>query len=187
MLSSVYLVYCHESLDKCSVSEGPVCGSDGQTYSSAYSFCQINGRNSNVYIARKGPCCSCQNLCYNTLTRGYNSNTKKHVASIRPMPTGFSTEISWRLLCNQQADTVQLYECKFGGGTFISPDSGCEGQESLGSVGYIYTKQVGGTIPLYRCFSSQLNDHMVSKDAGCESPLYRTESLLGYVIPTQQP
>lgn len=179
VLSTVYSTYCQT----CPEYNGLVCGNDGKTYSSVRSFCQANRSNSTAYIVKNGPCCDCQRLCYTTLTRGYNSNTKKHAASSRPMP-GFRTEAIWNLPCDGTPNTHPLYECQSSGGSFLSPDRGCEGQTSLGLVGNIFDTQVDGSIPLFRCYSQSLDDHMVSPNANCESTLYKTESLLGYVDPS---
>ena len=51
----------------------------------------------------------------------------------------------------------------------------------MGPVGWIYTSQVAGTVPLYACVSAGGLDHMVSTDPACEA--YDPVGLLGYALP----
>ena len=117
------------------------------------------------------------------LIRGVKSG--KHWATTRQLPKGYSQDsVNWRLLREAKSGTVLLYECCIGNGSscdhsMVSPASNCEGQFNMGPLGYAYTSQVAGTVPLYRCYKN--GDHMVSGDAGCEG--YTNESILGYVYP----
>ena len=52
----------------------------------------------------------------------------------------------------------------------------------MGPMGYIYTKQVAGTSPVYRCYNPSSGDHMISPDVNCETSSYKMESLVGYAI-----
>lgn len=77
--------------------------------------------------------------------------------------------------------TQPLYSCKQGSEDFFSSnDPLCEGQLTLGLVGYVYpTPPVGiSSIPLYRCIVTGDGDHFVSPDPLCEGA--KTEKLLGY-------
>ena len=71
-----------------------------------------------------------------------------------------------------------LYECKVGEHNLLTRDVGCEGQHPMGPVGYAYTAQEPGTVPLHRCRAGA--DHFVSTSPTCEGQTH--EQLLGYVL-----
>jgi hypothetical protein len=121
------------------------------------------------------------------LIRGVKSS--KHWATTRQLPSGYTQDsVSWRLLRDQRAGTVLLYECCLGNGTtcdhsLVTTASNCEGQFNMGPLGYAYSSQVSGTVPLYRCYNNTSGDHMVSGASNCEASSYAQESVLGYVYP----
>jgi hypothetical protein len=74
-----------------------------------------------------------------------------------------------------------LYECRVAQHNMLTTDVGCEGQLSLGPVGYAQTTQTAGTVALYRCRVGQGTDHFVSSDPACEGQA--VDLALGYVLP----
>ncbi len=74
---------------------------------------------------------------------------------------------------------VPLYACMASQDQFLSINSQCEGQLSLGIVGYLSATTTTGAATLYRCITSATGDHFASLDAACEGQT--TESVLGYV------
>ncbi len=124
--------------------------------------------------------CGFENLPYTKLVRGYKGG-RGHWASTRLLPAGFTAEQSYRLHRETQPGTAMLYECMTGDDSFLSKDPGCEGQLTMGPLGFIHGAPADGTVPLYRCISTNGDDHMISADPGCES--YDTEELLGHAQP----
>lgn len=129
------------------------------------------------------PSCGFEYGDYTVMMRG--SANGKHWVTSRQFPSGVTTENRWKLLRNPAADTRMVYECRIGATgdhTFISAAANCENQFNMGPMGYIYTKQVAGTSPVYRCYNPSSGDHMISPDVNCETSSYKMESLVGYAI-----
>lgn len=124
--------------------------------------------------------CGFEVLPYVRLTRSY-LGSRGHWASSRIAPTGFATEQTWRLLRDPAAGTVLLYECRVGNHNLLTTDVGCEGQLPLGPVGYAWTTNAAGRVPIYRCRVGAGQDHFISPAANCEGQV--TEQLLGYGLP----
>jgi RHS repeat-associated protein len=75
---------------------------------------------------------------------------------------------------------VPLYSCMVGGNDeMVSWNPTCEGQSTLGRLGYVYNpalSQPAGTVPVYRCLIG--TDHFTSTTTNCEGQV--VEFLLGY-------
>lgn len=83
----------------------------------------------------------------------------------------------------QNGATLALYSCKSGSTNyFVSTDSACAGQVTIGLEGYGYAQPPQGTqtTPLYSCATTK--DHFVSSDPKCggQAP---AGTLLGYAVP----
>lgn len=126
--------------------------------------------------------CGFQHLPYVQLRRGYSAAAGRHWASTRQFPGGVTTEQTYRLRRQPASGTVLLYECQAGDGhTFLTRQPGCENVFAMGPVGYAWTSQVSGTVPLYRCRNTTSQDHIITTQSGCEG--YTLEQTLGYVLP----
>ncbi|MBI1748839.1 MAG: hypothetical protein HYR55_19975 [Acidobacteria bacterium] len=125
--------------------------------------------------------CGFEDLPYTRLQRGYNPS-RGHWVSSRRLPAGFTPEASgWRLFRDEVPGTNLLYECAAGGHNFLTKEVGCENQQPMGPVGYIYTTPVAGTIALRRCRIGEGRDHFATTHPTCEGQI--DEGILGYVIP----
>lgn len=124
--------------------------------------------------------CGFEDLPYVRLRRGYSSE-RGHWASTRLLPPGFSEERSWLLLRNEEPGTILLFECEVGGHNFLTDLPGCEGQQPMGPVGYVYEAEEPDTVPLFRCRIGGGRDHFVSSHAECEGQT--VERLLGWALP----
>ncbi len=65
-----------------------------------------------------------------------------------------------------------------GGHNFLTDQPGCEGQQPMGPVGYIYESERPDTVPLLRCVVGGGRDHFVSSHGTCEGQT--VERVLGY-------
>lgn len=111
--------------------------------------------------------CGFEDLPYVRLTR--SATPGGHWASTRTPPANSTTEGSMLLLRDEAPGTVMLFECRIATNrNFITRDRTCNVGTPYGPVGYAYTSQVAGTMPLYRCFKSATADHFVSRDPACE-------------------
>ena len=129
------------------------------------------------------PACGFQHLPYVRMKRGSNSSSM-HWITTRQFPSGFQFERAWKILREPAEGTRMVYECRVGGANgnhaMISTDPSCEGQFNMGPMGYVYTSQVTGTSPIYRCYVNANGSHFVSPASNCEGQ--KTGSLIGYAI-----
>lgn len=124
--------------------------------------------------------CGFDDLPYVRVTRSFLSS-RGHWCSSRRPPPGFVAESSVRIHRHEQPDTALLYECRVGTHDMLSRDVGCEGQATLGPVGWIATTARAGWVPLYRCRIGAGTDHFMSTDAACEGAT--VDHQLGWVLP----
>ncbi len=115
---------------------------------------------------------------YHHADGGHFSATKK----VGP-PPGFTSEgLLGSLVTTAEPGTLKLYACRVTGQNdwFSSVDGGCEGQQSIGFLGYLYSKPPSwaSSRPVYRCNAGA--DHFDSLAAGCEGKT--KEFMLGYLI-----
>lgn len=87
-----------------------------------------------------------------------------------------------------QPGLVPFYRCVTGAGAhFYSTDPACEGQTTEGSLGYIATSAVCGSVPLYRLANAAKGDHLyttsMAEVTSAEAAGYVLESTVGYVWP----
>lgn len=82
------------------------------------------------------------------------------------------------------SNVVGIYRCYHTtfGKHFVSTDINCEGSKQEGSMGFIFTNQVTGSVPLYRYQNSAIHDSLTTKfyNEGVSSG-YTFEKILGYV------
>ena len=128
------------------------------------------------------PTCGFELLPYVEMVRGYNG--KLHYVTTRNLPNGFKKETSFKIKRESDDEEMSLvYECRVGGAkgehSFISSDHKCENQFNMGPMGYLYTKKVKDSIPIYRCFISDIGDHFITTDSNCEGK-GKKEALMGY-------
>ena len=139
-------------------------------------FCYANTKNGN------GPKCGFEFLPYVKLERGFNGQI--HWITTRQMPSGFRVEQYWKILRKKEKGTSLVFECRVGGvhgsHTMISKDVKCEGHFNMGPMGYVYNKQVNGSVPLFQCLIISKGDHFVSNDKNCEG--HKVQKHIGFVI-----
>jgi hypothetical protein len=124
--------------------------------------------------------CGFEHLPYTRLVVYGCIDTGTRWTSTRPAPANCTERQAWRLLRAEAPGTHLVHECLSGtNDSFASLDPGCEGQRSMGPLGWAYDAPQDGAVPLYRCFSGF--DHFVWADAGCNGS--GQESLLGYALP----
>ena len=88
-------------------------------------------------------------------------------------------------LANQQVPgTVPLYSCSAGRDQFLSRDSGCEGAEDLGLVGYAYDGEQPDfpTHGIFLCRRGATGDRSVSYDPACGGTDSAAGDRLGFTI-----
>ncbi|MFH1437193.1 MAG: DUF5722 domain-containing protein [Pseudomonadota bacterium] len=125
--------------------------------------------------------CGFEDLPYTRLRRGHDG-AGHHWVSSRRLPAGYGEEsmTGWLLLRNEEPGTTLLFECAVGEHNMLSFDPNCEGQQTMGPVGWIWDESASGRVALHRCVIGGGRDHFVSTDPGCEGQTF--EMLLGYAL-----
>jgi hypothetical protein len=107
-----------------------------------------------------------------------------HASGSGTLQAGYRMEfILGNLATAPEPGTQLIYNCLMGGWDHVpSTDPGCEGQQTLGRLGYLWTTPPPGqtTRPVYRCVIPSSGDHFISHNSDCESST--REGLLGYVV-----
>lgn len=111
------------------------------------------------------------------------TTTPLHSPGIAPERGGL-----WSLRGAAAPGTRPVYECRAGGGYFLSTDAACEGEANaiVSTQGWIDTAPSAGKSALYRCQFASTKDSFVSVDPGCESPSATQQGLLGYARGTSK-
>ncbi len=116
------------------------------------------------------------------LQRYFNSTTATHWVTTGVTGAGYAFEFNLGYLqTGGDAGRSALYSCLHGADDhFLSKDPACEGQVSLGRIGFLFDSAPGDreSVPVYRCIVPGRADHFASNDPGCEGQT--VEGLLGY-------
>jgi hypothetical protein len=113
-----------------------------------------------------------------TLRRYYNGYD--HISSLTPPAGSYRAEFAQGYMLTRGAGLRPLFQCRAGSDRFTSPNSNCEGQASLGLIGYVYiSRPAVAHRGLYRCLVRANGQHFDSTAANCEGQI--VEGLLGYL------
>jgi len=103
---------------------------------------------------------------------------------------GYSVETYgyYDLYAAEQTGLVPFYRCRTASGAHLyTTDASCEGQTSEGSMGWIATGAVCGSVPLYRLHDATSGDYLYTTSAAESSSAqaggYALEGTAGYVWP----
>ena len=103
---------------------------------------------------------------------------------------GYSVETYdyYYLYATAQAGLVPFYRCSTAAGDHLyTTDASCEGETVEGSMGWIATTSVCGSVPLYRLFNATSGDHLyttsMAEVTSAEGGGYVSQGTAGYVWP----
>jgi hypothetical protein len=90
------------------------------------------------------------------------------------------------LYSSAQAGLVPFYRCRTSAGTHLyTTDASCDGATSEGSMGWIATGAVCGSVPLYHLYDATSDDHLyttsAAEAASAEAGGYASQGTAGYV------
>jgi RHS repeat-associated protein len=119
--------------------------------------------------------------------------TNDHWETTGSVPGGYKYEVTLGLVATTPLDStmVPLFNCLYKGWDhFNSLSSGCEGNQYVGLIGYIYSAAQPPAnqnyVAIYRCNQKSGGDHFTSTDKNCENQ--NIDGIQGYVLaPQSQP
>jgi hypothetical protein len=116
-----------------------------------------------------------------SLTRYYGLGS--HWSLSGAAPTNFHQEQTFATL--SATTGTPIYSCALGNLGFTSLDKQCEGQLTMGTLGFISPTPKSGLVPLYRCYLPSAYDHFDTTASNCEgAPGAVLDYVLGYVSPS---
>lgn len=138
--------------------------------------------------------CDTVGSCWPHVDRSYDASNGFHFYTTNDGEAaccGYAVEYLdyYYLYSAANAGLVPFYRCSLGNGSHLyTTSSTCEGAGGAtneGSMGYIATSQVCGSVPLYRLYDATNGDHFYttssSEAASAEGGGYATEGIAGYV------
>ncbi len=140
----------------------------------------------------------CNGLCDDVLgcrigvDRSYDSSSRQHFYTTTDSEAsccGYAIEqqYAYYLYAAQQPGLVPFYRCRTAIGHLYTTDPSCAGQTSEGTMGWIATSAVCGSVPLYALHDATSGDHLYTtssaESASAQSSGYTLDGTAGYVWP----
>lgn len=132
-----------------------------------------SGRNGN----RSQLACGFENLPYTKVTTYTHPQLASRTSS-RLVDAQYTSQSSWWLMRNHVSNAVTVHECTYATGSYLTLDASCQGQVSLGPVGYALRNHDTGRRALYSCERSN-GDRFASDNEQCDNQGRQLE-FLGY-------
>jgi hypothetical protein len=129
--------------------------------------------------------------CRVGVDRSYDATNGQHfytTTDSESSSSGYTLEQhdAWYLYGTAQPGLVPFYRCRTASGDHLyTTDPACEGEIVEGSMGFIATASVCGSVPLYRLYDPTSGDHLYTTSsaevASAEAGGYVSEGMPGYV------